>query len=405
MTDTARHRRTFAMEVRARRDQPLGMPPARFLREYWQKHPLLIRGAGAGFKLPLTPEDLAGLTCEDGVLARLVLHDRRADHWRVETGPFAETRFASLPRSHWTLLVQDVDKWDADVAALLDDFDFLPRWRIDDVMVSYAADGGGVGPHVDQYDVFLLQGLGVRRWRISLDPVAPQALREDVDLKMLADFTATHDWRLHPGDMLYLPPGIAHDGVAEGDCMTFSVGMRAPAQSELLLDLAEHLVEHLPETQRYADPDLAPARTTGEIDAPALLRVRQALGALAAALSSPQLADWFGRFITRYRAAQIAAPPLRPTTSAAFAAALKTGRPLLRHPWSRCAWTRHGHAATLYVAGLALPCSRATAIALCDGGPIPPGVALALPAADRQCLRDLLNEGHLRFGPRPRGHR
>jgi len=394
-----------ALEVRARRGQPLGMPPVRFLRYYWQKHPLLIRNAFPGFKPPLAPEDLAGLSCEDGALARLVLRDRRTDRWRVEQGPFAEARFATLPARDWTLLVQDVDKWDADVAALLDDFDFLPRWRIDDVMVSYAADGGGVGPHVDQYDVFLLQGLGVRRWRISLDPVASQALREDVDLKMLADFTATHDWRLHPGDMLYLPPGIAHDGVAEGDCMTFSVGMRAPAQSELLLDLAEHLAERLPETRRYADPDLIPARTAGEIDAASLARVRQALGPLAATLPTPELADWFGRFITRYRAAQTASPPPRPTTPAAFAAALTAGRPLLRHPWSRCAWTRHGRTATLYVAGLALPCSRATAIALCGGGPIPPGVALALPAADRQCLRDLLNEGHLRFGPRPRGHR
>ena len=394
------------LEVRARRGQPLGMPPARFLRDYWQKRPLLIRAASDNFKLPLTPEDLAGLSCEDGALARLVLRDRSSDHWRVEQGPFAETRFAALPARNWTLLIQDVDKWDADVAALLDGFDLLPRWRIDDVMVSYAADGGGVGPHIDQYDVFLLQGFGVRRWRISLDPAAPQALREDVELKMLVSFTATHDWRLQPGDMLYLPPGVAHDGVAEGDCMTFSMGMRAPAHSELLLDLAEHLAEQMPEAQRYADPDLTPARAAGEIDAAALARVRQqALGPLVAALSPPQLADWFGRFMTRYRAAQVASPPPRPTTAVAFAAALTAGRPLLRYPWSRCAWTRRGRAATLYVAGQAWPCSRATAMAVCGPVSITADAALALPAADRQRLCDLLNDGHLRFGPRPRGQR
>jgi 50S ribosomal protein L16 3-hydroxylase len=378
------------------------MPPARFLRDYWQKRPLLIRDAFPGFKPPLTPEDLAGLSCEHGALARLVLRDRRTDRWRVEQGPFAETRFATLPARDWTLLIQDVDKWDADVAALLDEFDFLPRWRIDDVMTSYAVEGGGVGPHIDQYDVFLLQGLGVRRWRISLDPAIPQTLRDDVELKMLVDFSATHDWRLHPGDMLYLPPGVAHEGVAEGDCMTFSIGMRAPAQSELLLDLAEHLAEQMPETRRYGDPDLTPARSAGEIDNASLARVRQALGPLAAALPAPELADWFGRFITRYRAAQMASPPPRPTTSAAFAAALKAHRPLLRHPWSRCAWSQRGRAATLYVAGRALPCSRAAAVIVCGPAVIPADAVRALPATDRQRLCDLLNDGHLRFGSKPR---
>lgn len=396
----------MALEVRARRGQPLGMPAARFLGDYWQKHPLLIRNAFPGFKLPLAPEDLAGLSCEDGALARLVLRDRRTDRWRVEQGPFAEARFAALPARDWTLLVQDVDKWDADVAAMLDDFDFLPRWRIDDVMVSYAADGGGVGPHVDQYDVFLLQGLGVRRWRINGDRTAPQALRGDVELKMLAGcFTAADDWRLEPGDMLYLPPGVAHDGVAEGECMTFSIGMRAPAQSELLLDLAEHLAERMPETQRYGDPDLAPARAYGEIDAAALARVRQTLGSLAAALPPLQLADWFGRFITRYRVAQTASPPPRPTTPAAFAAALTAGRPLLRHPWSRFAWTQRGRAATLHVAGQALPCSRAAAVIVCGHATIPAIRVQALSATDQQRLCDLLNDGHLRFGSKPRGHR
>ncbi|MDQ3039313.1 MAG: cupin domain-containing protein, partial [Pseudomonadota bacterium] len=146
---------------------PLGMSPAVFLRDYWQKKPLLIRNAFPGFVSPLEPEDLAGLACEDGVLARLIEHDTSNDAWRVRHGPFAETDFPALPDHDWTLLVQDMDKWDADIRDLLASFAFLPRWRIDDVMVSFAATGGSVGAHVDQYDVFLMQAQGQRRWQVD----------------------------------------------------------------------------------------------------------------------------------------------------------------------------------------------------------------------------------------------
>ncbi|HEX7768542.1 MAG TPA: cupin domain-containing protein, partial [Dokdonella sp.] len=220
------------LEIHATASRPLGMTPARFLREHWQKRPLLVRGAFPAFEPPLRPEDLAGLACEELALSRIVVGDARRDRWNVRNGPFAESDFAKLPKSHWTLLVQDVDKWDADVAALPGHFGFLPGWRIDDVMVSYAEDGGSVGAHVDQYDVFLLQGLGRRHWMISTDPAAPRAFRDDVELKLLSTFTPTHDWVLEPGDMLYLPPGVPHHGVARGACMTFSIGMRAPSQAE-----------------------------------------------------------------------------------------------------------------------------------------------------------------------------
>ncbi|HJU08975.1 MAG TPA: cupin domain-containing protein, partial [Rhodanobacteraceae bacterium] len=242
------------IEVRGSTRLPLGMPAARFLRDYWQKRPLLIRNAFADFVSPLSADDLAGLACEESALSRIVLREhihassfrsrsqrernpesafatsRKADSgsplrgvrnngWVVRTGPFSESDFAMLPESHWTLLVQDVDKWDADVAALLHRFDFLPSWRIDDVMVSYATDGGGVGAHVDQYDVFLLQGSGQRRWRISTDPRASQEFRDEVELKLLREFRPTYEWTLDPGDMLYLPPSIPHDGIAIGECM------------------------------------------------------------------------------------------------------------------------------------------------------------------------------------------
>ncbi|MEO5596310.1 MAG: cupin domain-containing protein, partial [Lysobacteraceae bacterium] len=180
------------------------MPPAQFLRDYWQKRPLLIRGAFADFESPLSPEDLAGLACEEAALSRIVQHDRKKDRWTLRSGPFAEEEFPKLPQKYWTLLVQDVDKWDADVRALLDRFYFLPRWRMDDVMISFAAPGGSVGAHVDQYDVFLLQGLGKRHWQISVDPKASIEFRDDVELKLLREFHPTHEWTLEPGDMLYL---------------------------------------------------------------------------------------------------------------------------------------------------------------------------------------------------------
>ena len=220
---------TPPIEVRAGRHRPLGMAPARFLRDYWQKRPVLIRGAFPGFVTPIEPEDLAGLACEELALSRLIQHDRARDAWRVRTGPFPEELFPTLGDRDWTLLVQDVDKWDADVAALLPHFDFIPRWRIDDIMVSFAATGGSVGAHTDQYDVFLLQAQGRRRWLIDAGPDPRLDFRDDVDIKLLREFTPSHDWVLEPGDMLYLPPGVPHHGIAEDPCLTFSVGMRAPS--------------------------------------------------------------------------------------------------------------------------------------------------------------------------------
>ncbi|HKZ12080.1 MAG TPA: cupin domain-containing protein [Rhodanobacteraceae bacterium] len=406
------------IESRARKGQPLGMPPARFLRDYWQKRSLLIRGAFPEFQPPLSPDDLAGLACMEGALARIILRgDGKAKSlgsgfraargpgmtakrssslprkrsslprkrepsdfsstWQVHSGPFDESTFAQLPESNWTLLVQDVDKWDADTAALLDHFRFIPSWRIDDVMISYATDGGGVGAHVDQYDVFLLQGLGQRRWSIDTRPNPPTAFREDVELKLLERFSPTHTWMLEPGDMLYLPPGVPHDGVAVGECTTFSIGMRAPAAGELLFDFAAHLAETLPESQRFADPDLQPARAAGEIDDAALRRARRALGPVAATLNDEAFADWFGAFVTRYRVAQVAAPRKRRIDRATLAERLPHAS-LECDPWSRFAWRRHGRGARLYVAGNVFDAPIAWAKALASGPRRIDGSRLAL---------------------------
>ncbi|HUA79165.1 MAG TPA: cupin domain-containing protein [Dyella sp.] len=393
MTLSRASRKPLPVEVGGSSKLPLGMTSAQFLRDYWQKRPLLIRNALPDFHSPIEPEDLAGLACEESALSRLIQHDEDREHWRVKTGPLSEDDFSKTGDANWTLLVQDVDKWDMDVAALLDHFGFLPSWRVDDVMISYAEPGGGVGAHVDQYDVFLLQGLGQRHWAISTDPRAPKDFRPDVELKQLRDFTPTHEWLLDPGDMLYLPPGVPHDGVAfGGPCMTFSIGMRAPSQAELVGDLADYLAERLSEEQRYADPDLAPVKRTGEIDKAALARVRATVP-YAASLDDAALVDWFGRFITRYRSAQTPLAPAKPVSEAALTKQLSNGASLMRHPWSRMAWARAGSRCWLFVNGHAYPASPRRAAQLCAQRTLAPPFDLS--TNDLALLLELVNDGHL----------
>lgn len=330
------------------------MPVADFLRDYWQKRPLLIRNAFPGFVSPISPDDLGALSLQATALSRLILWNRKKDRWSVETGPLPEDRFDRVPERDWTLLVQDVDKWDPEVRALIDAFPFLPRWRIDDVMISFAVEGGSVGAHIDQYDVFLLQGMGRRHWQIDAHPDQPVAFREDAPIKLLKSFTPSHAWTLDPGDMLYLPPGLGHHGVALDPCLTFSLGMRAPAKAELIEDFALELASRAGEKERYADPDLAVPADAYEIDEAALARVRATLGGMVAGAAGSEggspdtqaddvlLRRWFGRFITRYRASGDLQPPKKAPTRTAFDDALAAGGVVQRHPFSRVAWLRIG---------------------------------------------------------------
>jgi 50S ribosomal protein L16 3-hydroxylase len=380
---------------------PLGMSPETFLRDYWQKRPLLVRDAFPGFVSPITPEDLAGLACEEAALARIVLHDRRRDRWELRNGPFAEDSFPELPKTDWTLLVQDVDKWDMDVRALLAAFRFLPSWRLDDIMVSFAAPGGSVGAHVDQYDVFLLQAQGHRRWQIDTDAKAPRDFRPDVELKLLREFTPDHDWVLAPGDMLYLPPGVPHHGVAEDACLTFSVGMRAPSRSELMLDFVEELAAGTAEESRYADPDLALPADPAEIDDAAFARVRAALADLQS-LDEATLRRWFGRFITQYRAAGELARPSRVPNLAAVADTLARGGRLHRHPHARHAWAREGRRARLHANGLAYAMGAASARLLAGADVIDQAGLASLDADGQRALESLLAQGHYHVEKPPR---
>ncbi|GAB6197509.1 ribosomal protein uL16 3-hydroxylase [Lysobacter xanthus] len=381
------------IEIDARKRPPLGMTPARFLREFWQKKPLLIRNAFPDFVTPIEPEDLAGLACEEFALSRIVEHDRAADRWTLRTGPFDEEDFPGMPNHDWTLLVQDVDKWDGDVAALIPNFDFLPRWRMDDVMISFAAPGGSVGPHVDQYDVFLLQAKGHRRWQIDASANPPLEFRDDAEIKLLREFNASHDWVLGPGDMLYLPPGMPHNGVAEDACLTFSFGMRAPSASELLGDFVDTLAAGADEALRYRDPDLAPARDPMEIDDAAMARVVEALNMLRMN-DQDRLTDWFGRFITTYRSAGLVAASGRELDRGSLEGALADGATLHRNPFSRMAWRKVTRGAVLFVAGqaYAMPVADARRLAAATEVDIALYGALGEPA--RAAFADMAAAGH-----------
>lgn len=390
--------RTAALpfEIVATREHPLGMPAERFLRDYWHKRPLLIRNAFPGFETPVQPEDLAGLACEEGVLARMISLDRASGAWDVRTGPFQEEDFPGLPDHDWTLLVQDVDKWDPEIRALLDAFDFLPRWRMDDIMISFAAPGGSVGAHIDQYDVFLLQGLGHRRWMIDTAPNPDQTYLDNVPLRLLRHFAPTHDWVLAPGDMLYIPPGVPHHGVAEDACMTISVGLRAPSSAELLGDFVDTLICDADEAVRYADPDLAPAKDPCEIDAAAMGRAIEALNKLR--MHDPErLGDWFGRFISLYRSAGMPLDPDPPRSRIEVEFDLQQGAVLARHPWTRTAWRRDGadkRRARLYIGGQAHDLALADARTLAAAETLDADAYAGLGEDARTVVLDLLAQGH-----------
>ncbi|ART64085.1 cupin domain-containing protein [Kushneria marisflavi] len=373
-----------------------GMSAETFLRDYWQKKPLLIRGAFPDFQSPLEPDELAGLACEDNVEARLVELEGPDKAWQVSHGPFDDETFARLGRKDWSLLVQAVDHYVPDVAELLEHFTFIPRWRLDDIMASFAPPGGNVGAHVDNYDVFLLQASGQRRWQLG-DVMSEDApIIDGIDLRILADFQVIRDqdWVLEPGDMLYLPPRVAHHGISQSeDCMTFSVGFRAPSMDEMVTSWADYLGEQLEESSRYHDPDLEASSDSALINDVTLARVREQM---LAALDNPeQMAQWFGRTMTQVKYPDQLMPPATLASEDTLTRALEEGDLLEPAPGSRLAWHPQGERATLFVDGDGHACSPALARRL-TGNRILDQEILLLEGAGA-LLVTLINCGSLRW--------
>jgi len=269
-----------------------GLSVRQFIEEYWQKKPLLVRNAFPGFGNMLSPDELAGLACEEDAQSRLVVNKR--GKWMLEQGPFEEERFAQLPEKGWSLLVQGVNHHLAEADALLQSFDFIPRARLDDLMVSFAPDGGGVGPHFDTYDVFLLQGSGQRLWRISEQD--DKTFVPGAPLRILKEFRVDQEWLLNPGDMLYLPPKLAHWGIAVGDCMTYSIGFRAPSAQELATQFLSFMQERLCLEGMYADPDLEEQSHPAELSGQMMEKVQAMLRDIR--WDGDDVADFLGNYLT-----------------------------------------------------------------------------------------------------------
>jgi 50S ribosomal protein L16 3-hydroxylase len=370
-----------------------GLPVAAFMRRHWQKEPLLVRQALPNVAGLFDARELFALAARDDVEARLVV--REGARWSLAHGPFRRADFKALPARDWTLLVQGVNLVSPGGDALLRRFAFLPFARLDDLMVSYAAPGGGVGPHVDSYDVFLLQGFGRRRWRYG--PQQDLALKPRLPLRILRRF-APDPLRadvLAPGDMLYLPPHCAHDGVAVDACTTYSIGFRAASTNELVAAFLDYLRDHLDVPGRYSDPDLAPTRTPAAIDRAMRSRCERMLRGIR--WNRATIARFLGCWLSEPKPDVVFDPPDAPLARRAFVA--RAARHGVRLDL-RTQFLYDGD--NLFVNGAALPWPAAgagTLRVLANARALPGKAAAAAPAAAMALVYDWYRDGYLHAEP------
>jgi 50S ribosomal protein L16 3-hydroxylase len=352
-----------------------GLTVNEFLRDYWQKKPLLIRQAVPGFKGLLDPQQLIGLACRDDVQARLATNQR--NQWKLRYEPFEPEEFVGLSKKgKWSVLVQGVNHFLPEGAELVKQFNFIPHARLDDLMVSYAPKGGGVGPHFDAYDVFLVQGLGHRRWQISTQK--DQTLVEGAPLKLLKNFKVEQEWVLEAGDMLYLPPHCAHNGIAQDDCMTYSIGFRTPWYQELAEQFLIYLQDRIEIAGTYADPDLKAQKHPAEISDDMLQQVGRAIRKIK--WDGEDVANFLGCYLSEPKPHIFFDAPAKPMSQARFEQTLqKRGVTLDLKTQMLC------RDSTVFVNGDAHPvgkgCYRAL-LALADDRDLPPAGKLTREAAE-----------------------
>ncbi len=383
---------------------PAGFDAEDFLQNYWQRKPLLIRGDGEAFVDPISPEELAGLACEDFIESRLIryqpqdataLEQISAGQWSLQRGPFREEEFLQLPQSNYSLLVQAVDQWHEDVRAMLQAFSFIPSWRIDDIMVSYSTDGGNVGPHFDYYDVFLVQGMGQKKWRIGAPADSQSQLLANRDLRLLAAFESEHEWILGPGDILYLPPMLAHWGTALGSSLTYSVGFRAPSHSEIIAGVSDVIMERLPEDQRYLDTLPQRPERSGEIPQRVVSQLQEVL--LAQLMQPELLSSWFGASMTSPKYPDIGVIVEEELTGEDLQQELQSGSRLFKNPAARFAFFESGDKLQLFVDGIEFACTAADMPLielLCAAGDLPADLETKA-GAWCELLAALYNQGSL----------
>ena len=339
-----------------------------FLQDYWQKKPLLIKQALPNFISPLTPEELAGLSLEPDIESRIVIQNGPQDY-ELLTGPFTERTYQSLPEKNWTLLVQGVDRIVPEVTTLLDEFNFIPQWRVDDIMISYATEGGNVGPHFDHYDVFLLQGKGRRTWHLTAQNCTLDNYLPNTPLRLMEKYIIEETFICEPGDVLYIPPKWGHYGIGEtDDCMTYSIGYRSYRGQELWDSYGDYLSENQLFQTLYQDPDWSYLQNAAEVTADS---AQQAKALLEQALhNNPiDLQLWFGRFATQLDQAALPLLP-EPLEEAeipddeSFECFLAEAPNIIRDPVCRFAFTEvetpQGKETVLFVNGEVVPTLEAT---------------------------------------------
>lgn len=311
--------------------------PVDFLQTYWQKKPVLLKQLIPDFDDLISPQELAGLACEHVIESRLIT-EVQPGRWQLQHGPFAESTFTKLPGNSWTLLVQAVDLWVEEVAALRALFEFIPRWRIDDVMISFATDSGGVGPHFDYYDVFLLQGSGQRLWQLGAKVVSDTALDNQDGVGILPAFVAEHEYVLNSGDVLYIPPQYAHFGRSIGASTCYSIGFRAPSIAEMLEGFSDALIRDSLPSVRYTDANPGVAAHPARIDEASL---KVAFERLLETVNAPeQFYIFFGCWVTQLKYPELREPAPDTIKIADLEIALREGRYLLHAASSRFAFTK-----------------------------------------------------------------
>jgi 50S ribosomal protein L16 3-hydroxylase len=370
-----------------------------FLAQCWQKKPVLLSKFIPDFSDSLAPEELAGLACEELVESRLIM-EHEPGKWQLRHGPFEESDFTQLPESNWTVLVQAVDQWVEDVADIKTLFTFLPSWRIDDIMISFAAQGGSVGPHYDYYDVFLLQGQGERNWKIGDRCDSDAELVRGEELSLLQNFEATKEFNLTVGDALYIPPRFPHWGTATSESLCYSIGFRAPSMAEMIEGFSDFIIKDQDPAQRYEDSDVEVELRSAEIK-PELLDAsyRQLTERLA---QKQDFAGWFGCYVSQPKYPELIQPLEDELSWEDFSALLSDGVQLTKNPSSRFAFMESSakDCVLLFVDGAMVSFSMkqlSNIVAFCEARETVPGTPselLAEPEIAELLLR-LLNQGSL----------
>ena len=374
---------------------PLGnIPRKMFMEEYWQKKPLLVRQAFADFKSPITAEELAGLACDEDVNSRIVMEKDGEHPWFPIFGPMSNEIYSSMPESHWSLVVNDLEKYLPELSWIIDQFRFIPEWRLDDLMISYAADQGSVGPHIDLYDVFILQGQGKRRWQICTQPVTEENQIKETPLRIQKDFRAEEEWIVEPGDMLYLPPGVSHYGVSLGESLSYSIGFRATSHADLVNEFIGHITQNLSPLLTYQDPDQLIQEHPNEIKQDALERVTEIFKQYLQP-DHPELQRWFGRYVSDSKTDVITEPEKTVASIRDLQVLAKTGV-LNRHPASRFAFVKNPENTLLFIDGEDYEVGAEFAKAICRQRQIDLGALIEIANDDELLfIIELYNQGQL----------